>query len=155
MRSMQVLLVLIIYSLYILQSCPFDNNCLNILELKQSWTYIFHWRSHSQQNSFLLHKLCLRVRWRFRIQFTLTVLIANAHPSQMHTYRAFHKLTQIYTANHTTFPIRMYAITVQICGNFWSTKLVLDRCYIDLLNLIWVSVTWNPCIKNACNTLVI
>ena len=28
------------------------------------------------------------------------------------TYRAFHKLTQIFTANHATFPIQMYAITV-------------------------------------------
>ena len=28
------------------------------------------------------------------------------------TYRAFHKLPQIYTANHATFPIQMYAITV-------------------------------------------
>ena len=34
------------------------------------------------------------------------------------TYRAFHKLPQIYTANHATFPIQMYAITVWICGNF-------------------------------------
>ena len=34
------------------------------------------------------------------------------------TYRAFPKLPQIYTANHATFPIQMYSITVQICGNF-------------------------------------
>ena len=33
-------------------------------------------------------------------------------------YKAFQKLPQIYTANHATFPIQMYAITVQICGNF-------------------------------------
>ena len=28
------------------------------------------------------------------------------------SYRAFHKLPQIYTANHATFPIQMYAIRV-------------------------------------------
>ena len=28
------------------------------------------------------------------------------------TYRAFHKLPQIYTANHATFPIQMYEFTV-------------------------------------------
>ena len=28
----------------------------------------------------------------------------------------FHILTQIYTANHATFPIQKYAITVYICG---------------------------------------
>ena len=27
-------------------------------------------------------------------------------------YRAFHKLPQIFTANHATFPLQMYAITV-------------------------------------------
>ena len=32
-------------------------------------------------------------------------------------YRAFHILPQLYTANHATFPIQMYAITVLICGN--------------------------------------
>ena len=38
------------------------------------------------------------------------------------TYRAFHKLPQIYTANHATFPIQMYEIAVWICGNFWGTQ---------------------------------
>ena len=33
-----------------------------------------------------------------------------------------HKLPQIYTANHATFPIQIRKITVQICGNFWVTQ---------------------------------
>ena len=33
-------------------------------------------------------------------------------------YRAFRILPQICTANHTIVSIQMYAITVQICGNF-------------------------------------
>ena len=38
------------------------------------------------------------------------------------SYRELHKLPQIYIANHATFRIQMYAITVQICGNFWGTQ---------------------------------
>ena len=37
-----------------------------------------------------------------------------------------HKLLQIYTANHSTFPIQILKITVQICGNFLVTQ------YFDL-----------------------
>ena len=37
-------------------------------------------------------------------------------------YYVFHILPQIYTANHATFPIQMYAITVYIFGNFWGTQ---------------------------------
>ena len=33
-----------------------------------------------------------------------------------------HKLPQIYTTNHATFPIQIHKITVQICGNFWGTQ---------------------------------
>ena len=36
-----------------------------------------------------------------------------------------HKLPQIYTANHATFPIQIRKITVQICGNFWVTQYLL------------------------------
>ena len=36
----------------------------------------------------------------------------NRTPSHTYTYRAVHILAQIYTANHATFPIQMYAITV-------------------------------------------
>ena len=31
---------------------------------------------------------------------------------EVYIYRAFHKLPQIYTTNHATFLIQMYAITV-------------------------------------------
>ena len=31
----------------------------------------------------------------------------------------FHILPQIYTVNHATFPMQMYVITVQICGNYY------------------------------------
>ena len=41
---------------------------------------------------------------------------------QIYTYRAFHTFPQIYTVNHATFSMQMYAITVQICGNFWGTQ---------------------------------
>ena len=37
-------------------------------------------------------------------------------------YGARHILAQIFTANHVTIPIQMYAITVHICGNFWGTQ---------------------------------
>ena len=37
-------------------------------------------------------------------------------------YGVFHILPQIYTANLATFPIHMYAITVQVCGNFGGTQ---------------------------------
>ena len=32
------------------------------------------------------------------------------------------KLSQVYTANHATFPTQIRKITVQICGNFWATQ---------------------------------
>ena len=38
------------------------------------------------------------------------------------TYWVTHKLPQIYTANHATFPIQIRKITVQTCGNFWVTQ---------------------------------
>ena len=38
------------------------------------------------------------------------------------TYWVTQKLPQIYTAIHTTFPIQIRKITVQICGNFWVTQ---------------------------------
>ena len=40
----------------------------------------------------------------------------------LNCYQAFHILAQIYTANHATFPIQIYTMTVQICGNFWGTQ---------------------------------
>ena len=43
----------------------------------------------------------------------------------MYMYGVFHILPQIYTANHATFPIQMYAITVQIFGNFLGTQYIL------------------------------
>ena len=47
----------------------------------------------------------------------------------MHNYvvLADPEVTQIYTANHTTFPIQIRKITVQICGNFWVTQYI--PCY--------------------------
>ena len=44
------------------------------------------------------------------------------------TYWVTQKLPQIYTANHTTFPILIRKITVQICGNFWVTEQVIKDC---------------------------
>ena len=43
------------------------------------------------------------------------------------------KLPQIYTANHTTFPIRLRKITVQICGNFWVTQYNSNVHYSGLI----------------------
>ena len=37
-------------------------------------------------------------------------------------YWVTHKLPQIYTANHATFPIQIRKITVHICGKFWVTQ---------------------------------
>ena len=34
-------------------------------------------------------------------------------------YWVTQKLPQIYTANHTTFPLHIRKVTVHICGNFW------------------------------------
>ena len=37
-------------------------------------------------------------------------------------YWLVHKLPQIHTANHATFPIQIRIITVQICGILWVTQ---------------------------------
>ena len=37
-------------------------------------------------------------------------------------YWVTQKLQQIYTAKHATFPIRIWKITVQICGHIWVTQ---------------------------------
>ena len=37
-------------------------------------------------------------------------------------YWVVHRLPQIYTANHATFPIQIRKITVKICGYFWVTQ---------------------------------
>ena len=42
-------------------------------------------------------------------------------------YRVAHKLPQIYTANHATFPIQIHKITVQISCNFWGTQYIKKK----------------------------
>ena len=44
---------------------------------------------------------------------------------QSDSYWVTQKLPQIYTANYTTFPIRIRKITVQICGHFWVTQYIV------------------------------
>ena len=58
-----------------------------------------------------------------------TTALARAYLSHILYYRkyyVFHILPQIYTENHATFPIQMYAILVYICGNFWCTQYILQ-----------------------------
>ena len=49
-------------------------------------------------------------------------------------------LPQIYTANHSTFPIQIHKITVQIYGKFWVTQYIFlveaksYKCAVVLLN---------------------
>ena len=43
-------------------------------------------------------------------------------------YWVTQKLPHIYTANHTTFPIQIRKIIVQICGNFWVTQYFQEEC---------------------------
>ena len=51
----------------------------------------------------------------YNMFFFLRVVSLYIYPSIfMFVYRAFHKLPQIFTANHATFPIQTYAITVYI-----------------------------------------
>ena len=45
-------------------------------------------------------------------------------------YWVTQKIQQIYTENHATFPIRIWKITVQICGNFWVTQYRYIKFYV-------------------------
>ena len=63
------------------------------------------------------------------VNFVLLFLSFLSHYQKICTnvflqYYVFHILQQIYTINNATFPIQMYAITVQICGNFWGIKYI-------------------------------
>ena len=54
---------------------------------------------------------CLKLVKEYSIKEVIIVLYT---PITFLIYRAFNKLPQIYTANHATFPIQMYAITGKI-----------------------------------------
>ena len=44
------------------------------------------------------------------------------------------KLLQIYTANHSSFPIQIRKITVQICGNFWVNRYNIYQAFCWISN---------------------
>ena len=67
----------------------------------------------------------------------------SAYPATFHMptkrdtqYWVTHKLSQKYTLNHATFPIRVRKMTVQICGNFWVTRYVLQGPSIRSVSII-------------------
>ena len=56
-----------------------------------------------------------------------------------HHYWVTQKLPRIYTENHSTFPIQIRKITVQICGNFWVTQYMPMEEYLFLYTITFKS----------------
>ena len=49
-------------------------------------------------------------------------------------YWVTQKLPQVYNSNHATLQIQIRKITVQICGNFWTTQ------YLGINSLTYMHV---------------
>jgi len=80
-----------------------------IKRVKTSWTYsrIAVWLERGRNGKFEDYSTSKKSCKIFMVSH-------NINMDCLETYRAFHKLPPIYTANHATFPIQMYAITVQL-----------------------------------------
>ena len=104
---------------------PLKSDPRNKLKEESSPTFSW-WELISHRKSFFYLKSILGLYWPGSgvIKFCGSGSGPNQSwsTSMLDIYQALHILAQIYTANHATFLIQIYAITRQICGNFWGTQ---------------------------------
>ena len=92
-------------------------------------------RTQSERSGDLTAYLANKTLLRLTKQFVLCTMKLKSIilKKKIFSYWVVHKLPQIYTANHATFPIQILKITVQICGNFWVTQYAYINRFIELL----------------------
>ena len=101
----------------------------NVRLFRLKWYYITSSLAYATKILFVINILCLgKSQGRQRIRY---INLAE----RIRQYWVVHKLPQIYTANHATFPIQIRKITVQICGNFWVTQYILltSQCQFAII----------------------
>ena len=91
----------------------FKNNCFSLHVRNEFWVTIFNKHHDSTINGQII------------IQFHSPETSVINHVNKSNIYWVTQKLPQIYTANNATFPIRIRKIIVQICSNFWVTRILI------------------------------